>query len=323
MSFMKKLLLFFTMFLMISTKAQIPTDSLVAYYPIISDSDDYSGNGNHMTLSGTDFVNDRLGNEGQAVFFDGTGDYAIMNDTAFDFQYQFSLSFWMRTSSTTPDQRIFHKNDPIPDRSWFLSLNRSTTGALTFLHSQNGSTFKNIISDSLFNDGKWNHVVLVYDGANQTVRFYKNGNLAGEDTTAYTSLHLNNDNMTMTNSNFQNNFAQGVFDDIRFYKKVLDTADVTELSKEKLPSAITELDETIFKIYPNPADDYVLIESVQSTPGIDKVELYDLNFSLIHSAVIEPDKLKVNINNLKQGVYLIRLTNSNSKMSVIKKLIVI
>lgn len=320
---MKKLLLFFTMFLMISTKAQIPTDSLVAYYPIISDSDDYSGNGNHMTLSGTDFVNDRLGNEGQAVFFDGTGDYAIMNDTAFDFQYQFSLSFWMKTSSTTPDQRIFHKNDPIPNRSWFLSLNRTVTGALTFLHSQNGSTSKSIISDSLFNDGKWNHVVLVYDGPNHTVRFYKNGNLAGEDNTAYSSLHLNNDNMTMTNSNFQNNFAQGIFDDIRFYKKVLDPADVTELSKENLPSAITELDESIFRIYPNPADDYVLIESVCATPGFDKLELFDLNMSLIHCEVIESDKFRLDTSNLKHGMYLIRLTDGESSFSTPKKLIVL
>ena len=205
---------------------------IVAYYPCNGNANDESGNNNHGLVSGAVSDCDRFGNANGAYYFDGMDDYATFNDTAFDFIDQFSISFWLNTSSTGFDQRWFFKNFDPPDRSWFLSLNRVYEGRFTFFTSEDGTNAHEFTSDSIFNDSIWNHVVLVYYGNQNLARFYKNSKLAGEDTVALSKLNLNDIKFSISNTNYYGNWAHGSIDDIRIYNRALSDYDIYTLYME-------------------------------------------------------------------------------------------
>ena len=74
------------------------TDGLVAYYPFNGDAEDYSGNENHGSVYGPILTDDRLGDSGNAYFFDGNADFIEVPDEA-SFETitdELSISFWLR-----------------------------------------------------------------------------------------------------------------------------------------------------------------------------------------------------------------------------------
>lgn len=238
--YMKTRFLFLALAFMLILKvgAQTPLDSLVAFYPFSGNANDESINNNHGTLIGATLYDDRFGYPNSSLYFDGIDDRVLFNDVAFDFDSVFSISFWMKTSSTGSDQRLFHKSANSPNRGWFISLNRSEAGKLTFFSSENGTDFKEFTSDSVFNDDNWNHIVFVYDGSNNISKFYKNNNPAGIDPLAYARLNTNDDTLSVSNSNYPSNYAEGIMDDIRIFNRVLDSVEVSELYSETVCSRI-------------------------------------------------------------------------------------
>jgi hypothetical protein len=83
-------------------------------------------------------------------------------------------------------------------------------------------------------------------------------------------------------------------------------ADVTSLVVEvtELPSAISNESASKFVIYPNPADDILMIES--SYTDATQFEIVDYLGRKVLQEVIVSDKTTINISNLPQGVYLIQ-----------------
>lgn len=230
------LILLFLFFVKID--AQIPSDSLIAFYPFNGNTNDESGNNNHGKVYGATLSADRFGNPDKSYYFDGIDDYMLFNDASFDFERTFCISFWLKTSSTGSDQRLFHKNEDPPNRSWFISLNRNETGKLTFFSSENGTDVSEFISDSVFNDDNWNHVVFIYDGLHHISKFYKNNFVAGVDSFALGRLNTNNDTLSIANTNYPNNYPEGLLDDIRIYDRVLDSSEISELFNDTVCSRI-------------------------------------------------------------------------------------
>ncbi len=72
---MKNILPFIFLVFTINAFAQIPTDSLVAYYPFSGNANDMSGNGNDGVVHGSLLISDRFGNTSSAYFFDGIDDF--------------------------------------------------------------------------------------------------------------------------------------------------------------------------------------------------------------------------------------------------------
>jgi len=70
------------------------------------------------------------------------------------------------------------------------------------------------------------------------------------------------------------------------------------------------------KVYPNPAEDFLFIESDKN---IERVEIYDLFGKLLKQ--FNPNKNYINVSELKQGMYLIKIYDgkSNSLFKVLKK----
>jgi len=100
---MQRFLIFmvFLVFSSISTFAQIPTDSLVAYYPFNGNANDESGNGNNGIVNGATLTADRFGNANSAYSFDGVSNYIeVADNSTLNFgTNDFSISMWLKYPS--------------------------------------------------------------------------------------------------------------------------------------------------------------------------------------------------------------------------------
>jgi hypothetical protein len=102
---MKKLLLFVSLvFIGLSNVlAQIPTDSLVGYWPFNGNAIDASGNGNNGTIYGAALCADRFGNANSAYSFNGVDNYIRVEDSPslnINGHVSISMSAWVKTGKT-------------------------------------------------------------------------------------------------------------------------------------------------------------------------------------------------------------------------------
>ncbi|WP_409342312.1 LamG domain-containing protein [Paenibacillus sp. MBLB4367] len=120
------------------------------------------------------------GKFGRALRFDGNGDFVTLGDPAdgsFDFgtAHDFSLSAWVKTSTTGKTQFIASKGDT--NGAYWLRF--ETDNTIRFLLDY-GSTYDAAQSTAAYADGKWHHVVGVAD-RDAGLRLYVDGVLAGQD----------------------------------------------------------------------------------------------------------------------------------------------
>jgi hypothetical protein len=78
--------------------AQIPTDSLVAYYPFNGNANDESGNGHNGVVHGSVLVNDRFGTIGKAYSFNGISDYISTDFPGILGARERSIAFWAKSN---------------------------------------------------------------------------------------------------------------------------------------------------------------------------------------------------------------------------------
>jgi len=107
---MCKYLKYVTLFLVIiffnvPSLSQIPTDSLIAYYPFNGNANDSSGNNLHgITNGGVSWIVNRLGQADSAAYFDGNDGWIKVENAAplcFDVSTDdYSISLFMRDDSS-------------------------------------------------------------------------------------------------------------------------------------------------------------------------------------------------------------------------------
>jgi hypothetical protein len=94
--------------------------------------------------------------------FDGSNDYILLsNEASFDFTYQMTVEFWMK-SGFTPEQwdALVAKGDD----SWRIAL--TAQGKINF--AGNGG-FNDVTSNATLTDGNWHHVAVTYNGNNAII----------------------------------------------------------------------------------------------------------------------------------------------------------
>src|SRR6056297_2194152 len=207
--------------------AQIPTDSLVGYWPFNNNALDESGNGNDGVNTGAEIVSDRFGNDSSAYYFNGTDNITVgPNNFPDNLNQQYTFSVWCN-----PDSSVW-------TGGWrtilFLGQNSYNIGtSIEYLHPAVGQyriahgTYANMLDSTkngeIFN--KWNHIVATYDGS--TRKIYLNGELFGYD--SYSSLNISD--MTLHIGRREDSFL-GSLDDIRIYNKCLNETEITALFNE-------------------------------------------------------------------------------------------
>jgi N-acetylmuramoyl-L-alanine amidase len=78
-------------------------------------------------------------------------------------------------------------------------------------------------------------------------------------------------------------------------------------------SGLKEPKTSTVRVYPNPAQDVV---NIQSDENIQSIELYDLRGRLIKSEVTDIQKYEMNIIDLKKGIYLLKIKTNGSTGTV-------
>ena len=89
----------------------------------------------------------------------------------------------------------------------------------------------------------------------------------------------------------------------------------------KASTAIPQIEETKFRLYPNPAEGEVIVET-SGLNGVTKINIYDMTGKTVKSTQITgtQTKVPVDISDCQKGIYIVKLYNNNKEYS--QKLIV-
>ena len=87
-------------------------------------------------------------------------------------------------------------------------------------------------------------------------------------------------------------------------------------------TSVSDIDAGNFKFYPNPASDFIIIETGKINPENVSISIYDITGKLnsVQKRSMN-NKLEINVQELKQGIYFIEMQTSNqrSMMKLIKE----
>ncbi len=67
------------------------------------------------------------------------------------------------------------------------------------------------------------------------------------------------------------------------------------------------------KVYPNPANDYLIIETIGNTAGVLSFNIIDLSGKTLKSEILNGNKVSVGLKDLSNGMYLIEIYRDNIK----------
>ena len=180
---------------------------------------DSSGNDNTGTIAGSPVREE--GVFGNAAVFFGTNEYMGTDDeSAFDISGNITLSAWVKVSQLdNASMYIISKSG-----SYYIYKDLNS-GVLTFLCQGTG---RPVVGTVNIVDGKWHHIVGVYDGVKKYIyvdgKLDKSMNSSGVVTTNNNPLHVGNDAV------WPGNEYNGSIDDVRIYNRALSAAEVTAMS---------------------------------------------------------------------------------------------
>lgn len=142
---------------------------LIGYWKFEGIPTDSSGCGNHGSEHGQLMY--AKGVDGLAIDLDGSGDYVkLPNESHFDLTKALTIAAWIKVDKfTAENQTLISKGS----RDWYI---RSTgnRGLLTW-YCNDTQENERIESRTPIADGKWHHVVGIYDGS--AMKFYIDGTL--------------------------------------------------------------------------------------------------------------------------------------------------
>jgi len=206
-------------------------DSIIAHYPLDGDAKDMSGNGHDGVLYYTTPDNDRYGNAGKALHFDGMNSYVEipaekginLSDTAF------TISVWIYVDSTASTRTIL--SCLYDSTSEFFRPYIDSAGNLAPYFQMSAGTDYYIYSSVW----TWYHITYVWD--KQYLRLYVNSVLMYEDY-FNTLISYTGNQMTLIGaqwmSSYAGNFFNGNIDNLTIFKRALSESEVKTLYENSM-----------------------------------------------------------------------------------------
>jgi fibronectin type 3 domain-containing protein len=136
---------------------------------------DYSGNDNVGIAYGPTIQSGRIGN---ARYFDGTDQYVQIDDNdSFNPLNTFTVEAWINIPSKTSALSRTILGKGISNANPGITLEVLPGGQVQFTMKNDSTSSPSITSDSALVPNRWNHIAVIYDGAQLAV--YINGELRG------------------------------------------------------------------------------------------------------------------------------------------------
>ena len=197
-------------------------DSLIAYYPLNNNIDDYSTARNTPSLH-TSQESYSEGAIGKALNFDGTNTYlqtpiSINQTDGADIDY--TISLWIKPFENG-QQRIFSTDTHSWDWQFYIK-----SGGWYYANGSGGyDTGINV------NYGMWQHITISYDTTNNEQKIYLDSELISTDTISYNS----SSNLLYFGVNAYDGSSyiyKGAMGEIRIYEKLLTQSEIKQLMNE-------------------------------------------------------------------------------------------
>jgi hypothetical protein len=333
-------------FLLLSStfvSAQVSTDNLIGYWPFNGNANDESGNNSNGEVTGAILTADRFGNSDNAYYFDGVDDFIDVAGLPTDYT-AYSFCAWVRP--------YVHENYDIGiaiQAGQLSSGNRASFGLDLSLNTFNGRHRRSdqVMIRNGYNqplDTAWYFVVSTWDG--QKLKFYTNGVICD-------SLDVSNNSafaeyMTIGAGIIQTGehvgYFNGIIDEVRVYTKALtikeiysiydynhcvqtvyDSISVTDtlIIDIELTSINPPDNKNTIKIYPNPASDYVII----NTGDFNQMASYTIKIvntagQAVFEELINQQEFQINVGAFGgYGTYFVKIYNDLGDLIETRKLI--
>jgi hypothetical protein len=223
--------------------------SLVYYYKLNGNEKDSSGNNYNATIynaipaSGIDFF------ENGAYMFDGTSSYIEVPSDATSDLNAFTFSCWIKTNENTVNTNYLNlphifggTTNENPNRGFGITTCNGYIGIWSGLNSNLANL--SFISNTFVGDNKWHNITCTYNES--LIKLYVDGEIIDY---LPANLSLNKYGYWIMAQRSANGspalFHKGIIDEIRFYKKAIDSELIKQLIESTQPlEIITPLDNS-------------------------------------------------------------------------------
>lgn len=336
--------------IILNLDAQIPTDSLVGYWPFNGNANDESGNNLHGTVNGAILTSDRFGNENSAYQFDGTDDYIEVQPSAnidSTINHDFSISVWSYSNYLDGKDRLINISNKTDNVNYDL-----------FASPENKMGFTNWGGSGIYMCApmeiplhQWIHTVITLNSNNGIVEMYINGLFMNADTTLNFTIPVQ-PFITIGKTVHPSDWVfDGVLDDFRLYNKVLSQQEIISLLNENkcvetiydtipIYDSISVTDTLIIdvtltgidppdnlntiKVYPNPTKDVVYIHTGDNYNNMMDFTIKIINTSeiLVFESKITQQIFEIDINTFgNTGLFFIQIIDNTSQIIDVRKIL--
>jgi chitodextrinase len=206
-----------------TTQSPPPALGLVASYAADENQgntlNDFSGNGNHGTITGASWSTS--GRFGAALSFNGSGNRVRVNSSAsLNLTTAMTLEAWIRPTASQSGWRTIMQKEV---DAWFLNASNSSGP----LRPAGGGTFGGTVaflSGTVANPvNAWTHVALTYDGA--ALRLYVNA-IQVNSTARTGSIQTTGNPLWIGGNSPYGEYFRGLIDEMRVYNRALNQGEI-------------------------------------------------------------------------------------------------
>lgn len=226
--------------------AQIPTDSLIAYFPLDGNVYDATGNGhNGVVYGGVSLGTNRTGSADSALVFDGTGYVTISNQTSLQVGSRFSIAFWFKLTGAPGGGSDWA--GLVTKASASKQADAGPRAMVWYSYAKSQFYFQSMAPDEYIasatpvplSKDTWYHYAITADG--DSVRMYLDGAFVFGWPQDYSWTFSNYSNLTLGSQvgTYEGRTLVGSLDDVLFYSRPLSAVEIQYLYDGKEPLTIS------------------------------------------------------------------------------------
>jgi hypothetical protein len=215
----------------------IPTEGLVAYYPLKGNAIDASAHGHNGIVQGPTGTADRFGTADRALMFSGHPQHVIVNPFYGFPSTAITVSFWLKCSSLQGQaQAVVSYATTSHDNTFAVSISPPNVTITIYWNSINVPI--------AVDDSNWHHLVITWENVAGQVCLYKDGQLSatrqaaqGQSFSPTGSLVFGHDQDCVGGCFSPPDAFVGSLDDIRIYDRALSFEEVAGIYNAERPLA--------------------------------------------------------------------------------------